>query len=78
MYKVNLNWRWADFEDKTIDASEWCLFQFGEKYDPITKKWRWMVRDVWDWEYHTYKTMFYFQTEEAASWFILRWGHEKV
>lgn len=66
MYRVVLNWDGA--EPLTNDAVRWCKEQFGPSYNPDTNKHKWMVR------VDTFWYVFYFEKEEHANWFTMRWG----
>ena len=63
------------------EMKQWCRDSFGPGYDKNTKKWHWrstMVYEDID-EYDFYNTymqfpVFYFTSEEKATWFLIRWG----
>lgn len=71
---------------KTIDQmKQWCRDSFGPGYDKSTKKWHWqsrmeieMVHEEISNSYFSnsfcHFPVFYFTSEEKASWFLIRWG----
>jgi|LakMenE01Jun11ns_1017448.scaffolds.fasta_scaffold8659657_2 hypothetical protein len=81
MYKVNINLVYTHPESlcSTItDAKNWCKEQIGRQVNPETKKYQWMVRDMWrvnekNFRFERY-AVFYFEKQEHANWFILRWS----
>jgi hypothetical protein len=81
MYKVNLNlvYNPDDQLDSTIiDAKNWCTAQIGKQVNPETKKYQWMVRDKWRLNENKFRfelcAIFYFEKQEHANWFTLRWS----
>jgi len=76
MYKVAVNWTWDQPSHRTImnEARQWCIQQFGKSRYPGTKKYKWLERCTWNEYKYSYLTNFYFDKEEHATWFKLRWA----
>lgn len=76
--KIPFKTRWGlanqQDKDRLESAMGWCQEKFGKPFDPSTKKYRWMNREIWDGWSGRYYTYFYFTNEEHATWFILRWS----
>jgi hypothetical protein len=63
------------------EMKQWCRDTYGNGYDAATRKWCWrsgvnseeeVVIDGYD-TYMKY-VVFFFTSEEHASWFLMRWG----
>jgi hypothetical protein len=64
------------------EMKQWCRDTYGKGYDDATRKWCWRSgvnsEEVENDDYNTYMmvkyVVFFFTSEEHASWFLMRWG----